>query len=1176
VGKSVKTLEFIMPNTAHAAFQRCIASMYDALSTRLTVPSIEDAECHYAGEGEKLRDLIRATLGSEECNRLVARAVKEWITEEGLVALAHASKQYYTSGDIDAGFAAPNHPTFVEGPKSALQIEVALDLEALGRLEEAGRLFCETMEACRRERGSEGGKWVSRAVLSGRNFARVLAKQGDAAKAEPLLREVHSYLTASLGPMHPDTLGTAVELGGALKTLGRVKEAVAVFRSVYKIRMTSLGAENSQTLDAAVDLSAALNALPPPPSLHLRGGSEAALAAQASQNEATHLLSMVLEVRKAQSGDGSLAVLDAAQNLAGAYRRQGLLVEASQRLALVSVAKRDKLGATHSSTLDSLVMYAEVLMELGKYEEAAARYREAIEGRRRALSDAHPFTLALKHSLAEVLLRLGRPEEAESLLREASSGRALALGDEKPSTLSSRALLADALCDLNRLDEAVVLYSSVLEARRRVLRAQHPSTLETMNNLASTLREKGDVAEAAALYEEAMTGRRAELGDTHPSTLISIHNYAAALTELGKLKEASVLYAEALAGQRNSLGARHVSTLTSIHNLGLLCRHQGRQGEASVHFKEAFEGRLEVLGGEHPDTLASQGNLAEVLRILSGKVNLAEAVPHFAAVYAAYRLRSPTGKETLQLGNGFACCLRDCGRLEEAGSVFREVLETRRKTCGGMHEDTLETINDYAMALKIGGKIDEAAPLGVYKEAMLNARRHLGREHPDALAALKAYAKLLYVSTETDFADWLKQIREEERGVGMGGSLGAASSDRAALKSTLTPRAVTAAAGGKVDEKMHESRFPGTPAHKPPPGLLIAAKGVSAATPSGAPYRSTTLPKVNPAVPLNDPAHHSLPSSPAPGNFGVAAASTSIYPSPQPLDPPTPTPNVPNFNLNGPAVSNRGLSSSNATPLITPNTLPISAVTPAKSGANSEQTFQQQQQSTVPPHILEQYARYQQQQLLQQTQALMWQQHQLNLQLQQQQASIYSPPPQPSVLPSQQVPYQAPPPPPSYLVPNGHVARLAARFNTRGGSSDRRSDAPSVIAQPRDEDDLWDLREVEGRRRERARERKIVEVEEDEGEDRVYVRKSGDLGHSTLQSTLNTHLPALQRIIHGDRLPLTSPFADIGREPHSPLASRVALSHKEEVDSKLVAAITSSLKAPGELVSDIMAGMSFH
>jgi serine/threonine protein kinase len=81
------------------------------------------------------------------------------------------------------------------------------------------------------------------------------------------------------------------------------------------------------------------------------------------------------------------------------------------------------------------------------------------------------------------------------------------------------------------------------------------------------------------------------------------------------------------------------------------------------------------------------------------------------------------------------------GRLDEAESMHREVLEGRRRVLGADHPDTLASVNNMGAVLQAQGKLKDAEVL--YKEALDEGRRVYGEEHPHTIALLSNYAGVL-------------------------------------------------------------------------------------------------------------------------------------------------------------------------------------------------------------------------------------------------------------------------------------------------------------------------------------------------------------------------------------------------------------------------------------------------
>jgi tetratricopeptide (TPR) repeat protein len=146
-----------------------------------------------------------------------------------------------------------------------------------------------------------------------------------------------------------------------------------------------------------------------------------------------------------------------------------------------------------------------------------------------------------------------------------------------------------------------------------------------------------------------------------------------------------------------------------------------------------------AIGADHVSTMASHNNLAVVLRELG---RLAEAeTEHRAVLDARARVLGPDHPDTLASRGNLTLVLRDLGRLAEAETEHRAVLDARARVLGPDHPDTLNSRNSLANVLRARGRLEEA---GTEYRAVLDAMtRVLGRDHPATLTARSNYALLL-------------------------------------------------------------------------------------------------------------------------------------------------------------------------------------------------------------------------------------------------------------------------------------------------------------------------------------------------------------------------------------------------------------------------------------------------
>ena len=87
---------------------------------------------------------------------------------------------------------------------------------------------------------------------------------------------------------------------------------------------------------------------------------------------------------------------------------------------------------------------------------------------------------------------------------------------------------------------------------------------------------------------------------------------------------------------------------------------------------------------------------------------------------------SPSLKTAAKARLGTALCMR--GYLPESKMLLSDVLETRERTLGAEHPETLVSVNDLAGCLRAMGMLKDAEPL--FQRALQASERTLGAEHP--------------------------------------------------------------------------------------------------------------------------------------------------------------------------------------------------------------------------------------------------------------------------------------------------------------------------------------------------------------------------------------------------------------------------------------------------------------
>ena len=149
---------------------------------------------------------------------------------------------------------------------------------------------------------------------------------------------------------------------------------------------------------------------------------------------------------------------------------------------------------------------------------------------------------------------------------------------------------------------------------------------------------------------------------------------------------------------------------------------------------DALEG---LLGPDHPATLASRNNLAHAYESAG---RLEEAITLYEQVLSdSIRVLGEDHPYTLASRNNLAHAYESAGRLEEAITLYEQVLPDSIRVLGEDHPDTLTSRNNLAGAYESAGRLEEAITL--FEQVLPDRIRILGEDHPDTLATLNALAR---------------------------------------------------------------------------------------------------------------------------------------------------------------------------------------------------------------------------------------------------------------------------------------------------------------------------------------------------------------------------------------------------------------------------------------------------
>jgi serine/threonine protein kinase len=207
---------------------------------------------------------------------------------------------------------------------------------------------------------------------------------------------------------------------------------------------------------------------------------------------------------------------------------------------------------------------------------------------------------------------------------------------------------------------------------------------------------------------------------------------------LASYDEASHEYARATDLRRRSLGPDDRLTLASMTSSGAVLVAQGELVEAETLLDEVRERATRRFGEADEVTLEATTNLAAAYEA-QGNAKALELLRRVAELRAA--ALGSDDERTLTARNGLAAALDRSGRIDEATTIWRDVLAGCERTLGPNHPKTLSTLGNVAYALSMRDKLAEAAPY--IDEALRRRTLVFGPEHPDTLLSMSDKVQVL-------------------------------------------------------------------------------------------------------------------------------------------------------------------------------------------------------------------------------------------------------------------------------------------------------------------------------------------------------------------------------------------------------------------------------------------------
>jgi tetratricopeptide (TPR) repeat protein len=379
-----------------------------------------------------------------------------------------------------------------------------------------------------------------------------------------------------------DTLALAVEIGFALRRIGRCEEAFELDAETLKGLLNGFGEEDHAYLTCARSYGLDLAAL--------------GRYAEALEND-TRLVPLYERVYEPEQ----LESLQLLNNIAISLRCLGRFEEAlgyDQR----TLSERERtLGASDGGTLTSRFAIARDLRRLGRYEEALDEIRAVNNIFTQKGEPWNQRRLMAAVDLATSLRRVGFYADSAEFGEELLGRYIRVFGENHRETLWAATNIMNGRRVNNDLSGARDLGEKTVAGWKKAVAAGHPNTVAARANLAIVYRETGNLTGAHDEDRYALDTFMRLFGVSHPSTIIAMANLASDLALLGEVHRARDLGERALKVSREIRGPDHHTTLAVASNLSLDRRADGDAESAEALFDDTMKRLIEALGREHPE-----------------------------------------------------------------------------------------------------------------------------------------------------------------------------------------------------------------------------------------------------------------------------------------------------------------------------------------------------------------------------------------------------------------------------------------------------------------------------------------------------------------------------------------------------------------------------------------------
>ena len=357
------------------------------------------------------------------------------------------------------------------------------------------------------------------------NFATIYQKQGQLAKADPLMQLVLEQRKKLYGADSAQVAEVLSSMGMLRADESRLDEAETLVREGLAMAKNHLAADDPIVAAATVNEGRVLG----------QKGKTVEAIQQLEQAEQDESISGVPETELAKT----LSALADVNYNAGHYKECLPLYE---RLLEIH---RQLYGPQHPLVADDLSSLGATMIDLGFYSEAEKNIRQALDLTRSYYGAGNP-------KVAETLTTLGRALEYQKKYDEANAALEQALAIEAGAYGPIHSSVAETLNELgniasmrNQLDDAEARFRRVVEIYRAIYGDKHQFVAVALSNLATVQYDRKDYTGAEAIFRDVVRRFTEVLSSDNVNTGIARIKLGRTLLREKRYKEAA---AESLAG----------------------------------------------------------------------------------------------------------------------------------------------------------------------------------------------------------------------------------------------------------------------------------------------------------------------------------------------------------------------------------------------------------------------------------------------------------------------------------------------------------------------------------------------------------------------------------------------------------------------------------------------------